>query len=234
MRASDRAYRVLREEIIEGALSPGSVLGEVEHSARLGLSRTPLREALGRLVADGLAEQSRGRGIVVTAVSLSEASDLFDVRSALEVLATRRAAENVARQPASAEYSTRELFADLAIRFEVATVELAAGEDPTAYYALTEELDAAVDSAAGSSHLADALRGVRVHLGRLRRLSRHSPGRLAGSAREHAAIARAVAAGNPQLAAATTTVHLQQALTYLLADAPEPTDATPSPQETTP
>ena len=171
VRASDRAYLTLREEIIEGALAPGSVLGEVEQSARLGLSRTPLREALGRLVADGLAEQSPRRGIVVTAVSLSEASDLFEVRSALEVLAARRAAENVAHQPASTGHSPRELLADLAVRFETATVDLAAGADPTAYYALTEELDAAIDSAAGNRHLADALRDVRVHLGRLRRLS---------------------------------------------------------------
>src|SRR5699024_1724709 len=147
VRASDRAYLTLREEIIEGALAPGSVLGEVEQSARLGLSRTPLREALGRLVADGLAEQSPRRGIVV--------------------LAARRAAENVAHQPASTGHSPRELLADLAVRFETATVDLAAGADPTAYYALTEELDAAIDSAAGNRHLADALRDVRVHLGRL-------------------------------------------------------------------
>src|SRR5699024_12715824 len=58
VRASDRAYLTLREEIIEGALAPGSVLGDVEQSARLGLSRTPRREALGRLVADGLSEQA--------------------------------------------------------------------------------------------------------------------------------------------------------------------------------
>src|SRR5690625_6908313 len=75
VRASDRAYLTLREEIIEGALAPGSVLGEGEQSARLGLSRTPLREALGRLVADGLAEQSPRRGIVVTAVSCPTRSE---------------------------------------------------------------------------------------------------------------------------------------------------------------
>lgn len=224
MRASDRAYRVLREEIIEGALSPGSVLGEVEQSARLGLSRTPLREALGRLVADGLAEQPRGRGIVVTAVSLTEASALFDLRTALEVLATRRAAENVALAPDGAGRSDRDVFRDLADRFEAATSVLASGADPATYYALTEELDEAVDSTSANSYLADALRGVRVHLGRLRRLSRNSPSRLAESAREHAAIARAVADGNPELAAAATTVHLQHALTHLLAEPSEPTE----------
>ena len=92
MRASDRAYRALREEIVEGDLPPGAVLGEVEQSARLGLSRTPLREALSRLVADGLAAPATGRGVVVTAVSLDEAPQLFDLRIALETLAARRAA----------------------------------------------------------------------------------------------------------------------------------------------
>lgn len=224
VRASDRAYLTLREEIIEGALVPGMVLGEVEQSARLGLSRTPLREALGRLIADGLAEQARGRGIVVTAVSLTEAPQLFDLREALEVLATRRAAENVAAAANGAGPSGGAVFRDLAARFETATSRLASGADPLTYYALTEQLDEAVDSTSGSSYLAEALRGVRVHLGRLRRLSRNSPARLADSAREHAAIARAVADGNPELAAAATTVHLQHALTHLLSGPTEPAD----------
>src|SRR5699024_1631268 len=160
VRASDRAYLTLREEVIEGALAPRSVLGEVEPSARLRLSRTPPRDALGRVVGDGLAEPSPRRGLVVTAASRSGAPDRFAVRSALEVLAARRAAENVAHQPARTGHSPRELLADLAVRVETATVDLAAGADPTAYYALTEELDAAIDSAAGNRHLADALRDV--------------------------------------------------------------------------
>ncbi|MGO1885423.1 MAG: GntR family transcriptional regulator, partial [Citricoccus sp.] len=51
VRASERAYQTLRREIIDGHLRPGSLLGEVEQSERLGLSRTPWREAIGRLVA---------------------------------------------------------------------------------------------------------------------------------------------------------------------------------------
>ena len=49
MRASDKAYAALRDDIIEWRLAPGAVLAEVEQSERLGVSRTPLREALGRL-----------------------------------------------------------------------------------------------------------------------------------------------------------------------------------------
>ncbi|MGO1983557.1 MAG: GntR family transcriptional regulator, partial [Brachybacterium alimentarium] len=199
MRASDRAHLTLREEIIAGDLAPGSVLAEVEQSARLGISRTPLREALGRLVADGLAAPSAGRGVVVTAVSLDEAAPLFDLRIALEVLAVRRSAENAQHDPAA-----RELFSGLAVRFEDAVAPLREGAEPSEYYALTEELDRAIDSTSGNAYLTDSLRTVRIHLVRLRRLSRHSPERLAESAREHAAIARAVAGTNPELAAAAT------------------------------
>ncbi|WP_394214383.1 GntR family transcriptional regulator [Brachybacterium vulturis] len=213
MRASDRAYSRLREEIVDGALQPGTVLGEVEQSARLGISRTPLREALARLVADGLAETSRGRGLVVTAVSLAEAPRMFDLRIALETLAARRAAERIADPEDGPAPRTR--FAHLADRFEEAIAPLSSGTDPSGYYALTVELDAALDAACGNAYLAESLRGLRLHLGRLRRLARNSPGRLADSAREHAAISRAVAAGDPDLAAATATVHLRHALAHL-------------------
>jgi len=213
MRASDRAYATLREEIVEGDLEPGTVLGEVEQSARLGISRTPLREALSRLAADGLAEPSRGRGIVVTDVSLAEAPRLFDLRIALETLAGRRAAEHTTDPGEGPEL--RSAFTALATRFDQATAELAAGADPSEYYALTTELDAAVDSACGNSYLAESLRGLRLHLGRLRRLARNSPARLAASAQEHAAISRAIASGDAELAAATTTVHLHQALAHM-------------------
>ena len=221
MRASDRAYSTLREEIVDGILEPGTVLGEVEQSARLGISRTPLREALARLVADGLAETSRGRGLVVTAVSLAEAPRLFDLRIALETLAARRAAERVAGLVDDAENipedgpALRSRFTALAGRFEQAVAELSAGTEPSGYYALTVELDAALDAACGNSYLAESLRGLRLHLGRLRRLARNSPGRLADSAREHSAISRAIAAGAPDLAAAATTVHLYHALAHL-------------------
>ena len=142
---------------------------------------------------------------MVTKVSLAEAGLLFDLRTALEGLAARRAAE----------HADPELFADLASRFEAATAPLGSGADPTPYYALTEELDAAVDDACANPYLAQNLRGLRVRLTRLRRFSRNDPARLAASATEHAAIAHALATRNPELAAATTTMHLQHALAHL-------------------
>src|SRR5690606_7308296 len=91
-RASDRAYRALRDDIIDWALPPGTVLGEVEQADRIGVSRTPLREALSRLVADGLVAPQAGRGLVVTDVSVDNIRELFEVRRALEEQAARLAA----------------------------------------------------------------------------------------------------------------------------------------------
>lgn len=205
MRASDRAYRTLRQDIIDGHLPPGSVLGEVEQAERLGLSRTPLREAISRLVSEGLAAPSSGRGTVVTEVSLAEAGALFDLRTVLEVLAARRAAE----------HADPEVFSNLNSRFEAAVQPLRDGADPADYYRLTTELDAAVDAACANAYLAQHLKSIRVHLDRLRRFSRNDPARLSASATEHGAIARALAQRNPELAAATTTLHLHHALDHL-------------------
>ena len=61
MRASDKAYQALLDDIVNGALAPGVALAEVEQSARLGVSRTPLREALSQLRKDGLIEQQAAK-----------------------------------------------------------------------------------------------------------------------------------------------------------------------------
>src|SRR5690606_6315813 len=113
VRASDRAYRTLLGEIQGGALPPGTVLGEVEQAARLGVSRTPLREALGRLAADGLVAQQSPRVTVVTAIDADDIRELFEVRRALEEAAARLAAER----------GDAEAFATLAREFAEADVE---------------------------------------------------------------------------------------------------------------
>lgn len=79
MRAGEHAYRTLRNEIQSGALPAGAVLVEVEQAARLGVSRTPLREALGRLVADGLVAQQSPRVTVVTDVDRDDIRALFEI-----------------------------------------------------------------------------------------------------------------------------------------------------------
>lgn len=240
MRASDRAHEALRREIVEGLLPPGTVLGEVEQAARLGVSRTPLREALARLVSEGLADQTRGRGTVVSAVSPADVEQLFEVRIPLDVQAARLAARRA--EPT--------VFAELAARFRVAErqgpdpvdASAADGEDVDGgasdaeeYYALVAEMDAAVDDAVANPRLVAVMQPLRTHLARIRRLSHDDPQRLRRSADEHAAVCRAVAAGDEELAAATMLVHLRASLAHiqhaLSRQADTPPADTPSPME---
>ncbi|GAB2600486.1 GntR family transcriptional regulator [Kocuria himachalensis] len=207
MRASDRAYEALREDIVEWRLLPGQVLGEVEQSERFGISRTPIREALSRLTADGLAEAHRGRGVVVSQVSLEDVRALFELREALDCRAARLAARR--RDPV--------VFQELAAELEAVVAQLhGPGTDRAEYYDLVERMDRSIDEATANPYLTAAQRSLRLHLARVRRLSRTNPDRLARAAAEHAQIARAVADGCEELAEAATRVHLANSLQAVL------------------
>jgi DNA-binding GntR family transcriptional regulator len=205
MRASDRAYAELLEQIQNGALAPGTVLGEVEQAARLGVSRTPLREALGRLAADGLVVQQSPRVTVVSDVDVEDIRALFELRRALEETSARLAAT---RGDAGA-------FAVLAEDFARSSLRGDEGRD--AYYALIARFDAQLDASVDNDYLTSALRTVRTHLVRVRRLARDIPERLAASVAEHRLIATAIAARDADLAAHATHVHLHNALATILA-----------------
>ncbi|WP_344818947.1 GntR family transcriptional regulator [Microbacterium soli] len=204
MRASEKAYLTLLEEIQSGALPSGAVLAEASQAERLGVSRTPLREALRRLVADGLAVQQSPRVTVVAGLDADDIRSLFEIRRALEETAARLAAQR----------GDRGAFTALAAEFS--HVDLDGDEGRDAYYALIARLDAEVDASHGNDYLTSALRPVRTHLVRVRRMARDKPERLAASASEHLQIARALASGDAELAAHATHVHLHNALTGIL------------------
>ncbi len=206
--ASDRAYATLLDDIQSGALAAGSVLGEVEQAARIGVSRTPMREALRRLIAEGLVVQQSPRVTVVADLDADDIRELFEIRRALEEMSARLAAQ---RGDAS-------LFAALAAEFAQVDLAGAAGRD--AYYALISRFDAALDDAVANDYIASALRTVRTHLVRVRRMARDKPARLAASAGEHRTIAEALAARDGDLAAHATHVHLHNALTGILESLP--------------
>jgi len=216
--AADRAFQTLRSEIIEGALAPGAPLAEVEQAERLGISRTPVRSAFARLIAAGLATERGPRSLVVSHIDADEVRALFDLRHALDEQAARMAAAH-ARDGASADApAVRARFQALADRFRDVTPATLQRDDPQRhhYYALVAEFDAALDDALTSSpYLSAAIASTRVHLARVRRLARDDDDRLAQSAAEHGAIARAIADGDPDRAAAATRLHLHEALTSI-------------------
>ena len=209
MRASDRAYRALREEILDGVLAPGTALAEVEQANRLGVSRTPVREALARLEADGLATAASPRVLQVSELSAASITALYELREALEEQAARLAA--MRRDP--------ERFEGLRSRLQLSPGQLASGDESGLrdYYDTVDALDAELDSAVANPLLIGALRNARLHSARVRRLARQHPERLRAAASEHLLIVEAIIAGDASLAAHATHVHLHMSLRHALA-----------------
>ncbi len=203
MRASDKAYQALLDDIVDGTLAPGMALAEVEQSARLGVSRTPLREALSQLRKDGLIEQQRGRGLTVTQISLDDIVELYELRQPLEQQAARLAAQR----------GDTQIFTELAAEFKDADRLIEGGElGVRAYYNLNERLDRAIEDAIESPYLMAALKTLHLHLARIRRLSRRDSARLKAAAIETLVIIEAIVNRDPELAASATMVHMQQSL----------------------
>jgi DNA-binding GntR family transcriptional regulator len=87
----DRAYRILRDAIVTGELPPGALIKDVELAERVGLSRTPVREAMARLADDGLVETKPHSWTRVTPLVLREVHDALVVVRAMHELAVRQA-----------------------------------------------------------------------------------------------------------------------------------------------
>lgn len=100
--AQGLAYATVRDWILHGPLRPGESLRDTDIAERLGISRTPVREALIRLAQDGLVESARGRGTRVTDLKIEQAPHLFEVGAVLdayaaEVVAPRLTADDLRR-----------------------------------------------------------------------------------------------------------------------------------------
>lgn len=92
--ASDHAYRLIRGQILSGARAGGDWLREGDLAESIGVSRTPVREALRRLTAEGLVRYERNRGVQVTAWTAEDLDEIFSLRSVLEPWACRLAASS--------------------------------------------------------------------------------------------------------------------------------------------
>ena len=210
--AATRAYEQLRSEILEGELGPGRTLFEVEQSERLGVSRTPVREAFGRLVAEGLLDDRRGKGVVVTDVSDHDIDALYELRTCLEAQAADLAARR--GEPERFTSYANDFRAWHAPLLDARVSRELIGD----YYALIRGFDHAVDTAADNAYLVDALETMRAHVARVRRKAGASQTRLAASALEHALIASAIADRDAALAVHATHVHLHNSLEHFRYD----------------
>ena len=208
-RASERAQASLREAILAGELDAGAHLGEVELAERLGVSRTPVREALGRLAAEGLVDLSPHRGARVASFTPDDLEGIFAVRAALEPAATGLAAARVDDD-------------DLAALAALADAMLAVGapgpeQDLDALAGLNRDFHARLLAVAAAPPLAAALATV-VHTPVvLRTFHAYDPPSLARSLAHHAEIVAALRVGDAEWAAAVMRSHIANARAVMVA-----------------
>jgi DNA-binding GntR family transcriptional regulator len=204
---ADLVHRRLREEIELGELAPGTPLSELGLVERTGASRTPVREALRRLAAEGLVDLVPRQGARVSRVSLQSVRDLFDFRSLLEPAAMRQATE-----AAAADAELHRAFAGLRTEFTRIERAVPSPERSRAFYDVADRFDWAIIGATRNEHLRRTIAELRPHTARLRNLSHVDPRRVEVSVGEHLRMCDALLAGDTDAAAVAIADHLAASL----------------------
>lgn len=192
----DGVYEHLKREILSGRLPSGARLAEVEAAERLGVSRTPVREAVQRLAQDGLVEVVPNRGARVRTVTPAEVEDTYAVREVLDGLAARLAAHSA--RPA-----------DLAtMRAALERLERAGCTDYAAQTAADLEFHGAIAAASGNPTLVGVLRGLAEGVARVKLLTREY-NQASQTHLNHAAILGAIEDRDPVAAEAAAREHVR-------------------------
>jgi DNA-binding GntR family transcriptional regulator len=193
----DEAAAELRDRIFAGELKPGTFLDEAKLAEQLRISRTPLREALKVLTAEGLVRHEPRRGCFVNQVTERDLDEIFPVIALLEGRCAREAALNATE----ADLQELELLHDKLSRH-------AKARRINDYYAANFAIHEAIIALANNRWLAQVIGDLRkiLKLARLQQL--HAPGRLEQSLSEHLAVFAALKARDPEGAEAAMRTHL--------------------------
>lgn len=187
----------LADEIVRGALLPGSPLDETELAARFKVSRTPVREAIRQLAASGLVEARPHRGAVVARPDEERLYGMFEAMGELEALCAGLAAERMT--PADRK-AMQEAHEKLRLLIQVG--------DPQEHHEANEAFHATIYTGAHNSYLADLTLATRTRVQPFRRAQFRNLGRLAKSYAEHDQVVVAIMRGDRTIAAMAMRAHI--------------------------
>jgi DNA-binding GntR family transcriptional regulator len=197
----DEVATRVRDMIIEGRLAPGQRVNEVALGQLLGVSRTPLREAIKTLASEGLVEIVPARGAVVRTLTLKDLADSLAVLKALEQAAARQIC---AEAPDSALAEIASLHAAMMERY--------AARDRLAYFKLNQEIHSAVARLSGNAVLATLHTQLQSRMRRIRFIGHEGPEKWAAAVAEHEEMAAAFARRDAAAAAEVIGRHLDAAI----------------------
>jgi len=201
----EEVFATLEEEILSGVLKRGTALTENALSARLGVSRTPIRSALARLAEDGLVKSVANRGAVVVGITEEDLVDIYRIRIRLEGLASATAAEKISEAGLCA------------LRDSVELAEFYISKKNTEKL---RELDTAfhktIYEECGNRLLCKTLSELHRKIKFYRKVALASEGRIESSVSEHREILRAIEAKDAAEADRLTSLHVEEAMRNLL------------------
>ncbi|MGA4847419.1 GntR family transcriptional regulator [Streptomyces sp. G5(2025)] len=202
---AERAYEELKGAVLAGRLHPGDALSVPALAVQMGISRSPVREAVQRLIHDGLATHAAHRGAVVATVDIEDVRQLYVVREVMEGLAARLATE---RLDAGTVAELRRLL-------ERHETVVASEFDERAHIEMDMAYHRLIREAAGNDHLTTALDTIqgKAHLA-LHSLWR-SPEAPRLAVDEHRRIFEAMTAGDPEAAEQAARDHIRRLRTRL-------------------
>ena len=197
---ADQVFERLEADILSGKYQRGEVITELRLCAELGVSRTPVREALRRLLQEHLIEES-GKGTVVMGISRKDFEDMCAIRLRIEGLAVRGFIEH------KTEESMREL--KEALDFQEFYLSRS---DADHMKIMDGRFHEAIYNHCGSAILRDTLSPLHKKVQKYRRLSIEQSGRAAKSVEEHRAIYKAIDEGDADLAERLMAEHVNNAM----------------------
>lgn len=192
---ADKVFEQLEQDILSARYAPGEILTEGRLSTTLGVSRTPVREAVRRLEQAGLLKES-GKGMIVVGVSHEDLADIYEIRRRLEGLAARRATES----------KDEELLQKLSEIVDLQEFYTTKG-DAAHIQVLDSRFHKIIYERCGSV-LRDTLSSLHHRIQRYRKDSVTDLERARSAAAEHRAIFEAIAAGDSGLAERLTVTHI--------------------------
>lgn len=187
----------LADEIVSGALEPGTPLDEQELAARFGVSRTPVREAIRQLSSSGLVSVRPHRGAVVALPTPKQLNDMFEAMAELEALCAGLSAKNMT----IAERRALQVLHDQLLT-------LSRKEDPIGYHERNEAFHAAIYAGSHNGYLAELALMTRSRVAPFRRAQFRAAGRLDGSYQEHDLIVRAILNADTDAAVQAMRAHI--------------------------
>jgi DNA-binding GntR family transcriptional regulator len=197
-KVTDWVYEELKAAIVDLRLPPGDPLREAALAGQLGVSKTPIREALTRLEREGLVETTSFKGAVVTGYSRQDLIEIYELRELLEIAAVRAAAESMPEQG-------RARLSHIAAE----SGKLKNGKDAAGLAALLTEFDDVIFDQVRNSRIRALVANLRAHLTRIGHLTAEIPGRIEASVDEHQKIVDAIEAHDPDLAQQRMSEHIR-------------------------